>query len=157
MPRAASCLLWNAIPGLCLCLALCFLGSCSKGPTGTNDGGDGGGDGDTPSIVADLAITAVSPTTISLSWTAPNGGDPKMLVYEYDLRYATFPISDTSWGEATGAEGEPAPLPPGMTQVMELAGLSTGSTYWIALEARSTEGVWSGMSNVVSASLPAED
>jgi hypothetical protein len=126
--------------------------SCGKSSNGIV--GDGGDDPDpVPTTVEDLSVSAVSPVSASLRWTAPAVGSG--MAYAYEVRYATSPIAEGSWSSAGIAPGPPAPLPAGMTQTMVVASLAPQTPYHFALKSRSAPGIWSRLSNVaVVTTLP---
>jgi len=128
--------------------------SCSKNSGGTAVDDDEDENDAPPSDVADLAVTSVTPTTANLRWSAPHGGNPTLLVQGYDVRYALNELTAMSWPSAMQAANEPAPLPPGMQQVMILTGLVPGSTYAIGLKAVNAAGEWSHLSNIYTTTLP---
>jgi hypothetical protein len=148
---------WSAIASLTRCAALALVTAaavaCSKG----SDPVDDGSGGSVPGSVTDLAVTAVTPRTVSLDWTAPAGSDEDAgPAYAYDLRHAAAPITEAIWAEATEVPNEPAPLPPGMAQAMTISGLAPGTTYHFALKSGDSQGDWSALSNPAVATLPAE-
>jgi glucose/arabinose dehydrogenase len=95
-----------------------------------------------PGDVTDLtAATGTSNGTVSLRWTAPyddaddNRSGP---VTSYLVKYATSTISnETDWANATiVSTGLPAPVAPGTTQTMIVAGLQSDTVYYFAVRAR---------------------
>jgi len=136
-------------------LAMSLTLACGGGD-GDGDVVDDGDDQVPPGSVTDLTLIGVTPRTASLRWTAPAREGGEGLVFEYDLRFAAAPITEPTWQDATQVANEPAPLPPGMIQTMTVYGLMPDSTYDFALKSRNDVGIWSALSNSVSAALPAE-
>lgn len=142
------------VASVLLAIVTC-MGACSKDSnTGTDEGENG--EDNAPSRVSDLTVSGVTPSSVTLRWTAPHGGSPTLLAYEYDLRLASATIEETTWGSASEVSGEPPPLPMGMQHTMVVAGLPSDTTVYFALKSRSASGIWSGVSNSPSATLPAD-
>lgn len=102
-----------------------------------------------PTRVSDLQVTAVSDSTISLSWTTPD--DPMRVagLAQYDVRYSQEEIDEQTWESAQQAEGEPVPGEPSSLESFTLAGLERATTYFIALKTADGALNWSDLSNVV--------
>ena len=148
--RSRHPLAWVLCPAMAILLCSCG----GNGGKGLVD--DDGDDGTPPRGVTDLSVTAVTPASATLRWTAPAAGDGTEVVYGYDLRHAAAPIDETTWALATQAPNEPAPLPPGMTQTMTVGSLTPAHTYHFALKSRDAMGAWSVLSNLASAVLSEE-
>lgn len=108
-------------------------------------------DGTAPSAVANLSVTAVSLSGLTLSWTSPGDDGSTGTATSYDLRYNTAPITEATWATAAQASGEPAPAAAGTTQGFSLSGLSSGTPYYVALKTSDEAGNASALSNVASA------
>lgn len=132
-----------------------WTGACSNN-SGTDVDDDGDGGDNPPATVTDLAIASVTPSSVTLRWTAPHGGNPTLLVYSYDLRRAAAPITEATWTSAVDVLGEPVPLPPGMLQMMAATELPADTILYFALESRSLNGIWSAVSNSPFATVPPE-
>jgi Leucine-rich repeat (LRR) protein len=128
-------------------LAMCSLSCGDQSSKGVVD--DDADPNQPPTTVTDLSITAITPISASLQWTAPSVGSG--MAYGYDVRYATFSINEGSWPSATIVQEPPPPLPAGMTQTMAVGGLMPQTPYHFALKSRSSLGNWSLLSNMVSA------
>ena len=108
----------------------------------------------TPGSAALLAPNA-TPTSVSLSWTAPGDDSTTGTATAYDVRYSLSNITDANWGSATQVSGEPTPAAAGTVQNFEVTGLNSSTTYYLAIKASDDAGNWSGLSNVVAkATLP---
>ena len=140
---------WAAAAALCLA-ALCAVNAPppvrAQSLTGTFDVQDT----IPPSAVTDLAVSAETETSVTLSWTAPGDDDlPVGSAATYDLRYDTSPITAATWASAIPVDGEPAPAPYGSPESFTITGLTAGITYYFALKAADEVPNWSAISNVV--------
>ncbi|HEU4333428.1 MAG TPA: fibronectin type III domain-containing protein [Candidatus Eisenbacteria bacterium] len=108
------------------------------------------GDNTAPSAVADLSVTGVTGTSISVRWTAPGDDGATGTASSYDIRYSTSAITSANWGSATQATGEPLPAASGTQQTFTLGGLAGSRTYYIAIRATDDRGNVSLLSNVVN-------
>ena len=105
-----------------------------------------------PAAVTDLTVTEVKANSVTLSWTAPGGDGNFGTASQYDIRYSTSPITEANWASATQCAGEPAPQPAGATQTFTVSDLVPG-TYYFALKTADETPNWSGLSNVVTATI----
>ncbi|HEY9490255.1 MAG TPA: S8 family serine peptidase, partial [Chryseosolibacter sp.] len=101
-----------------------------------------------PAAVNDLRVTDNEIGKITLSWTSPK--DRNGVVAEYDLRYATSPITDTTFADATSAGTLPVPGPPGTTDTFTVSGLPGGVLFYFVIRSKDFEGNTSALSNIVS-------
>jgi len=107
-----------------------------------------------PATAALLAPSA-TPTSVTLTWTAPGDDSTTGTASSYDIRYSLSAITDANWGAATQVSGEPTPLVAGTVQTFDVTALNPGTTYYLAIKAADDAGNWSGLSNVVAkATLP---
>jgi hypothetical protein len=109
-----------------------------------------------PSVVADLGGAALSPSEISLTWTAPGDDGEVGTASAYDLRWATAQITEANWNSANQFENEPTPQPSGSAEAVVVSGLESGTTYYFALKAADEVPNWSGLSNVAVAATSDE-
>lgn len=89
--------------------------------------------------------------SVTLSWTTP--GDDGLLgtAAQFDIRYATSPITAASFASATRwTTGVPAPAASGAQQSVMVTGLSPATTYYFAIKTADEVPNWAGLSNVVS-------
>jgi hypothetical protein len=102
-----------------------------------------------PVKISDLAVTLVTSTSVTLGWTsAGEDGNPPV---EYDLRMRTDgPVTDANWASSTAVPGVPTPLPIGQAESFTATPMSTGRHYF-AIKVRLQNGVWSSLSDCVSA------
>jgi len=90
----------------------------------------------------------ITPTSITLYWTAPGNDAGTGTAYNYDIRYSTCPITDENWEGATQVIGEPVPGPAGSDEEFNVTDLVSNTTYYFAIKAGDESGNWSGLSNV---------
>lgn len=104
-----------------------------------------------PAIVTDLFAECFNDGSFRLTWTAP--GDDGILgdASEYDIRYATSPITEQTWGSALQVAGENAPKPAGFPDTMVVIGLQAGTNYFFAMKTADEVPNWSGISNLYPA------
>jgi hypothetical protein len=103
-----------------------------------------------PAAVTDLRVSGITTHSITLTWTAPGDDGNIGTASQYDVRYSTSPITETNWGSATQALGEPTPSVAGSTENFMVTGLSPGTTYYFALKTADEVPNWSELSNVAS-------
>ena len=106
---------------------------------------------------AQLSSDPPTPTTITLTWTAPGDDGNTGQAMQYDLRYSTSLISEQSWGAATVVTGLPAPQAAGNEESFTVTGLQPGTVYYFAIKAADEVPNWSALSNVISQSTAAEN
>ncbi len=108
----------------------------------------------TPLLVCALALLFMSQSLMSatsdvtLVWTAPGDNGMVGRAVQYDLRYATFPITNANWSQATRVADLPAPKPAGSREVFKVTGLLPATTYYFSLKAADARPNWSLLSNV---------
>ncbi len=139
-------------------LAITMTGDAATGVFNGFDLVGGTPDTTPPAAVADLNVTNVTTSSVSLAWTAPaddlgSGGS----VAWYDVRYSTSPIDEGNWASAAQASDEPVPSSPGQSQSMIVGGLSSSTQYYFALKSSDASSNVSAVSNVVSATTEAPD
>ena len=105
---------------------------------------------------AALQAEATSSDAVTLTWTAPGDDGDVGTASEYDVRYSTSPITESSFGSATQAAGEPSPQAAGSSESFTVTGLQPGTTYYFALKTADEIPNWSLISNVVSAKTDPE-
>jgi chitodextrinase len=104
-----------------------------------------------PAAITNLYPQTVSHNSVTLIWNA--SGDDSLLgqAAQYDMRYATSPITDDTWSEGIPAEGLRPAKPVHEAESFEIIGLTPGLNYFLALKTADTSGNWSGLSNVAEA------
>jgi hypothetical protein len=108
------------------------------------------GDATPPAAIADLTVTGVTGTSLSLRWTAPGNDGTSGTATSYDIRYSTSPITNGNWSSATTVTGEPAPAAAGTQQTFTIPGLAGSRTYYVAMKTTDGAGNVSSLSNVVN-------
>ena len=106
------------------------------------------GDNIPPQAVTDLAIANIDVGEITLTWTSPR--DEGDFVAEYDLRYATSPITASTFTSAVKVEKLPSPKTPGASESFTITKLPGGTKFYFAIRSQDFEGNVSPLSNVVS-------
>lgn len=102
---------------------------------------------DAPAVVADLHAADGTSSSVTLTWTAPGDDNNSGTASEYDIRYATSPISVLNWDAAIQLTGEPAPQAAGSDESLVIGGLEPSTTYYFALKTADEVPNWSGISN----------
>jgi len=115
-----------------------------------NDSAEGSFTVDTtpPANVTDLAVSAATTNSLTLTWTAPGDDGNNGTAAEYDIRYATSNIDNETWEFAIQATGEPAPRPAGSNETFVVGGLTPATTYYFALKTGDDAGNWANLSNI---------
>lgn len=106
-----------------------------------------------PAAVTDLAVVFHTPTTISLRWTSPGDDGDVGTPTAVDVRYASAPITEDTWKDATSFGSQPEPGEAGTTMSFRAVGLSSKETFYVALRTADERPNWSAISNAVSVEL----
>jgi len=124
--------------------------ACVHHAVSANDSAGGSFTVDTtpPARVTDLAVSAATTNSLTLTWTAPGDDGNNGTAAEYDIRYATSNIDNETWGFAIQASGEPAPRPAGSNETFVVGGLAAATTYYFALKTVDNAGNWANLSNI---------
>jgi len=99
---------------------------------------------------------AAAGVNVTLSWTAPGDDGNVGTAAQYDLRYATVPITDANWSAATSVLNVPSPEIAGTEQQCSVGNLDYSTTYYFAIRAADEADNWSPLSNVVSLTTGSE-
>jgi hypothetical protein len=121
------------------------------------DGDDPAGSGDStpPTAVTDLRVATVTERTVTLAWTAPGDDGDEGTASAYDVRYDEVPVTAGSWASCTQAATEPDPAVAGTEQTLAIDTGADGQFHF-ALKAADEVPNWSGLSNVVTATVAGE-
>ena len=111
-----------------------------------------GSDSIPPDPILDLAALGTGSNTITVEWTATGDDGRNGTASEYDIRYAAFAIHEDNFNAAPRFQGAPRPAAAGSHERIVIQGLSSATTYYVAMKARDEFGNASPISNVVSAS-----
>ncbi len=109
-----------------------------------------------PAAVTDLAVSATTDSSATLTWTAPGDDNSTGTVTWFDVRYSHMPIAPDRWGAAQSGHarpGHPESLPAGARMSFTVTGIPPGMTYYFALKAADEEQNWSDQSNVATAAV----
>ncbi|MEP6654599.1 MAG: discoidin domain-containing protein, partial [Myxococcales bacterium] len=107
-----------------------------------------------PGAISDVHQVARGTGTITLGWTAPGDDGSVGTAVEYDLRYATAPLTDATFATAARFPIAP-PHGAGFPESAAVSGLTANKTYSFAIKTKDDRNNWSALSNVFSA--PTED
>ncbi len=105
-----------------------------------------------PANIADLNVVSATPTSVTLSWTAPGDDAATGTAAEYDIRYSISLINNQNWDLASQLDGEPKPQAAGSSESFTVSDLEPGITYYFAIKTADEVPNWSGLSNVVGGS-----
>ncbi len=95
--------------------------------------------------------TEITPTSVTLAWTAPGNDGNAGVAWRYDVRYDTILITEESWATAIQATGESSPQPANSSEEFTVEDLASNTLYYFAIKTVDLAGNWSGLSNVDSA------
>lgn len=101
---------------------------------------------------AGLQANVATPTSVTLTWTAPGDDSLTGQAAAYDIRYSLATITAANWASATQVTGETAPKVAGSAESFDVTGLTSNTTYFFALKAGDEIPNWSVMSNVIQKS-----
>ncbi len=74
-----------------------------------------------PNKISKVNVAELKNTLLELSWVAPGDDGKNGTAQEYDIRYSEIPLVDNSaWERATRIDNEPAPLPAGTEQQVQI-------------------------------------
>ncbi len=109
-----------------------------------------------PAAAAFLEVVTIGSTSVTLLFRA--SGDDGFLgrATRYDLRYSNAVFGPDRFGMATQARGEHKPGAPAVSDTLRVTGLLPGTTYHFALKVVDDAGNRSPMSNLATASTPAQ-
>ena len=95
--------------------------------------------------------SVITPTSVTLRWTAPGDNGNTGTAWRYDVRYDTEPITTLTWATASQATGEPIPGLAGSTEEFVVENLASNSLYYFAIKSADWAVNWSGLSNIDTA------
>jgi chitodextrinase len=104
-----------------------------------------------PSAVTDLEVIDSSTSSVTLTWTATGDDTTNGIAAKYDIRYATFEITEANWNSADTVVGESFPRIAGSADSVEVVGLMDNTEYYFAMKVRDSHNNWSILSNLDSA------
>lgn len=107
-----------------------------------------------PGAILDLKVTAVGPSSVTLSFTAPGDDGAVGTATSYDVRYSNAPITPQTWGTAQKATGVGAPKLAGSAETITVTGLAGAATWYLAIKSYDEAPNVSALSNVAVAGPP---
>ena len=126
--------------------------SISNVPSGTTTATP---DTTAPAAISDLAVSSVTTSSATLTWTAPGDDSSTGTATTYDVRYSTSLITSPNFSSARQATGEPSPSIAGSSETFTVTGLSAGTTYFFAMKTSDEVPNTSSISNVPSGTTTA--
>lgn len=97
-----------------------------------------------PAAISDLAVTSTTPTSATLSWTAPGDDGSQGVAAEYDLRFSTGDSS--AWDSMVRVPGVPHPKTSGQAEEFVVQGLEPETKHYFAIRAADEVPNWSALS-----------
>ncbi len=117
------------------------------------------GDTTPPQAPAELSVTGVTRSSVTIRWIAPGDDQGSGRAALYDIRYSSLaPQGDSWWDSSTVTVPDP-PLPrsAGEAESLTVRGLLADTPYYLAMRAADEASNWSALSEIVmarTASLP---
>jgi formylglycine-generating enzyme required for sulfatase activity len=149
MTRRGSIDRFSAAALLLTALAVWLIPGCSQDASTVVQPAD-----KTPPAASALRLTAVTPTSATLSWQAPGDDELRGTADRYDLRYATSPIDEQSFTTGTAVPGMIRPGVAREGQQFTITGLIAGQTYFFGLRTADQASNWSPISGIINVTLP---
>lgn len=118
-----------SLAAVCVCTLVLF--SCSKKDGDSDDEVE---DSVAPGFISDFRVSAVSDSSVTLTWTATGDDGDSGTAATYDIRCSDLWITPEDWDEAYQISGEPSPRVAGSVEVFEVCGLTEDFTYYFALQ-----------------------
>ncbi|MBI1886257.1 MAG: VCBS repeat-containing protein [Chloroflexi bacterium] len=103
-------------------------------------------------VKSDNVNVLLSARGLTLRWTAPGDDGPCGQAQRYEIRFATFPITESNWSQANPINGEPTPQSAGTQEGFVLPAMAPG-TYYFAVRAVDDKGNPGALSNMVTATV----
>ena len=101
-----------------------------------------------PAVIADLAASTATSTSITLTWTAPGDNGYVGNATGYIVKYSTVgPIDSGNWNSASVYTQFWTPVRNGTLETHMVTGLTSGTKYWFAVETYDDVLIYSGVSN----------
>ncbi len=102
-----------------------------------------------PAAINDLSASNILPNRATLTWSSVGDDGMDGQAARVEIRYATMPLDETTWADATLVEGVAAPQEPGSEESLVLRGLVPSTNYWVGIKTADEVPNWSAISNVV--------
>jgi len=100
-----------------------------------------------PARITDLAVSAVTETSVTLIWSATGDNDDVGRAGAYVLKHFGTTITESNFAAATTVPGLPAPQDAGLAESFAVIGLDSTLLYYFAIRADDEDGNQSLVSN----------
>lgn len=111
-----------------------------------------------PGAILDLTISDSTGASMRITWTASGDDAATGTAHEYDMRYATEPITAETWDDATIISGLPDPAAAGEDESATLDDATWWTRYYVGIRVADEAGNWSEISNIAAGtSMPKPD
>lgn len=101
-----------------------------------------------PAAITDMKVDSVTHRSAILSWTATGNDGNEGAAAVYDLRYATAPITNENFSQATPINNTPIPKLAGEKEQFEARDLPSNTKLYFAIKALDYHQLASGLSNI---------
>jgi len=101
-----------------------------------------------PDPVIDLTISSTASNWFELTWTASGDDGSTGTATYYDLRYATEPINEANFADATPIADVQRPAAAGSAETLIVDDLDTETEYYVALKVRDEWGNFGQVTNI---------
>ncbi|MBN2526225.1 MAG: discoidin domain-containing protein [Deltaproteobacteria bacterium] len=102
-----------------------------------------------PNAIDDLRGQATRPRSVILNWTAPFDVGALERAVSYDIRYATFKLTEGNFYAAATFENDIVPGNVGKAETATVPNLKESTLYYFAIKSKDDRGAVSAISNVV--------
>jgi formylglycine-generating enzyme required for sulfatase activity len=109
-----------------------------------------------PAIVSDLSAYATTNSSLFMSWTAVGDDDHSGRASRYEIYHSREPFTLDAMDSVVTVHPPERPLAAGNQESYILSGLAADSTYFVALQTFDDAEQGSGLSNIISVTLPTE-
>ena len=97
-------------------------------------------DRNAPAPIGGLVAVNPGPFSTMLSFTATGDNGSTGIAKDYDIRYATSPITEANWTSATVYANNTRPRQAGQAETIKIIGLTPQTTYTIGVKAKDENG-----------------
>ncbi len=104
-----------------------------------------------PSAVADLGVTSVTDSSVTLGWSAPANEDASVRGVDYEVRSRRDTLTAGGWNSALEVARFRTTVATGRQITLPLRGFEPGTQYAFALRTTDEAGNVSGISNIATA------
>src|SRR3989339_510780 len=107
-------------------------------------------DATAPSTINNLTTSDITTTSITLNWTAVGDDGTTGTASSYDIRYATYSITSSNFGNVIQCNGEPTPRINNSNESFTVTGLTNNTTYYFGIKVADEVSNYSGLSNIAN-------